>query len=109
MPRLIIECSGQPQRVFELPEGRAVRVGRTESNHLVLSDPSVSRHHAVLTPVDGHWEIADQASANGVRVNGALVERAILRRNDQVILAAYSLPFGTFDQPDLLTKASAQL
>ena len=109
MPRLIIECSGQPRRVFELPEDRAVRVGRTDSNNLVLSDPSVSRHHAMLIPFAGHWEISDQASANGVRVNGALVERAILRKNDEVILGVYSLRFEQFDQPDLLTKASVQL
>jgi adenylate cyclase len=109
MPRLIIGRPGQPPRVFELPDGRPTGIGRAESNNLILSDSSVSRRHAVLTPAEGHWQIEDQASSNGVRVNGVLVERAILKRGDEVTLGAYTLRFEEFDAPDLLTQATVAL
>jgi hypothetical protein len=55
-----------------LPDrGRPVLVvGRSCDCDIVLSDPAVSRVHAVLMRYPGRWLILDRQSTNGTRVNG---------------------------------------
>ncbi|MEV7027155.1 FHA domain-containing protein [Kitasatospora sp. NPDC093558] len=65
-----------PSAVLPLP-ARAVRIGRSHDNDLVLDDLVVSRHHAELRelPGGGH-EIVDLDSHNGTYLNGSPVRRA---------------------------------
>lgn len=54
-----------------------VRIGRMESNEVVLTDPLVSRHHSAIRWAPNGYEIEDLGSANGtyldgVRVNGRM-------------------------------------
>lgn len=77
----------QPQQRAELvtiageegtavPEGLVFDVqgvttlGRAESARIVLDDPSVSAHHAMLRPLEQGWAIEDLGSRNGTLVNG---------------------------------------
>lgn len=46
------------------------RIGRLPDNDIVLPDPSVSRHHAVIIETGANFVIVDLRSANGVRVHG---------------------------------------
>jgi len=63
-------------------------LGKGSENDLVLSDPSVSRRHAVIRRSQGEWRIWDAGSRNGVFVNGQRVgasgER--IRPGDTVLL-----------------------
>ncbi|MGC8879872.1 MAG: FHA domain-containing protein [Anaerolineae bacterium] len=49
------------------------RIGRERDNELVLTDPRVSRYHAVIELDSDRWVIRDQNSANGTFVNGRRV------------------------------------
>jgi pSer/pThr/pTyr-binding forkhead associated (FHA) protein len=50
-------------------------IGRAEDCDLVVSDRTVSRHHASLIHYDeGGWVIRDLGSKNGTRVNGVRVD-----------------------------------
>jgi adenylate cyclase len=71
--------------------GDEMRLGRGSDNDIVLSDFSVSRHHAVLRREADGWLLVDQGSTNGVVVNGALVERATLHDGDHVTLGVFEL------------------
>ena len=63
--------------------GRRLRIGRTSDNDLVLSDLTVSRHHAELRKAPtGRYEIVDLSSHNGTFVNGQKVASATLTEND---------------------------
>jgi SARP family transcriptional regulator, regulator of embCAB operon len=57
------------------------RIGRSPDNDVVLPDPSVSRHHAVIIETGTNFAVVDLRSANGVRVNGERV-RAPTNLND---------------------------
>jgi predicted component of type VI protein secretion system len=46
-----------------------VTIGRQADNTIVLSDPQVSRHHAVISWQSGTYVITDLGSANGTYVN----------------------------------------
>jgi pSer/pThr/pTyr-binding forkhead associated (FHA) protein/DNA-binding CsgD family transcriptional regulator len=46
-----------------------IKVGRATDNDIVLDDAMVSRYHAEIRKVaDGHWELHDAGSANGIFV-----------------------------------------
>jgi adenylate cyclase len=110
MPRLVIEKSGQEQQVFELPPDRPIHVGRAETNDLVLRETSVSRKHAVLSPVaDGGWQLTDQGSANGVVLNGTVVREALLKHNDLMGIGSFSVRFESLESQMLLTHAATNM
>jgi adenylate cyclase len=94
MPRFLIHHAGESARVFELVGDRPVSIGRAKSSNLVLDNASVSRQHAVVrcTP-DGRWQIIDRSSANGVKVNSAVVKEIVLNPNDEVLVGEYRLRF----------------
>jgi ABC-type multidrug transport system ATPase subunit len=74
----------RPTAVLPLPTSR-MRIGRTDDNELVLSDLSVSKHHAELRKTsDGKYQIADLGSHNGTFVNGQRVTSATLTEKDIV-------------------------
>ncbi len=55
---------------------RVLRVGIAKDNDLVLSDPSVSRHHFEIEVQHEHAWITDLESTNGTAVDGVQVKRA---------------------------------
>ena len=60
-------------------------VGRDGDRDLVLSDETVSRHHARLTRgPSGQTVLSDEGSANGTQVNGRRVRQAVLSAGDEI-------------------------
>ncbi|HKV85528.1 MAG TPA: PrsW family glutamic-type intramembrane protease, partial [Ktedonobacterales bacterium] len=50
-----------------------IQIGRMEGNDVVLSDPLVSRHHAVVRWSAGGYELEDLAAPNGTFIEGQRV------------------------------------
>ncbi len=75
--RLIVVEAGEhgPEvgTVFSLRE--VTSLGRSPGNTVVLPDPFVSAHHALLSWREGHWWLEDQGSTNGTTLNGERVRR----------------------------------
>ena len=81
-------------RIFELPDDEPQLLGRS-SEALPLSDSTVSRRHAEMTPDGGQWFVRDLGSQNGTWVNGVRIEGRIkLKPGDQVRTGATLLIFG---------------
>ncbi|OIU84673.1 FtsK/SpoIIIE domain-containing protein [Microbacterium sp. AR7-10] len=59
---------------FPLPVGHFF-IGRDPSNDVVLTDPLVSKRHARIEVASTFVEIVDLNSANGILVDGGLVQR----------------------------------
>ncbi|WP_033826315.1 FHA domain-containing protein, partial [Kitasatospora sp. MBT63] len=66
-PQLVLDADGDT-RVMN--PGRTYHVGRDPASEIVLSDPRVSWHHAVLHVGDGHWMLDDVGSTNGTYTGG---------------------------------------
>ncbi|WP_370110039.1 FHA domain-containing protein [Streptacidiphilus sp. MAP12-33] len=75
-----------PTMIRNLAAGlKTLRIGRGLDNDLVVSDLSVSRHHAELRQLaDGRYEIVDLESHNGTYLNGQPISRQILSAQDIV-------------------------
>lgn len=64
-----------------------VNIGRKSDNHLVLENPQVSRRHAQLRAINGHYHFFDLGSTGGSRINNAEVKSAVLLAGDVINLA----------------------
>ena len=82
-PFLEIAADGRKEAI---PTERC-RLGRTAENDIMVKDPSVSRHHAEIELTeDGHYEITDLGSMNGMYVNNKRCRHSRLAHNDKVEL-----------------------
>ncbi|MDP3274066.1 MAG: sigma 54-interacting transcriptional regulator [Deltaproteobacteria bacterium] len=64
---------------------REVAVGRDALCDLVLSDRSVSSHHATIRRDAEGWELIDEGSTNGTTVDNVRVTRARLREGQLIV------------------------
>ncbi len=99
-------------RKFELPDHEPQLIGRS-SEALPLTDNTVSRRHAELTPDDGLWWIRDLASHNGTFLNGVkIAERMKLKPGDQIRTGATLFVFGQAeagDEKDVIRLLSPEM
>ncbi len=68
-------------------------IGRGPNNNLVLEDRSVSRKHAVLNYMNGHFILSDLKSTKGVIVNGQKASEIILQNRDRIKMGGEVIEF----------------
>ncbi|NNG27239.1 MAG: FHA domain-containing protein [Ignavibacteriaceae bacterium] len=69
---------------FKLYDGR-LKIGRDQSNDIVLDDPDVSDEHVLIFCKDNQILLQDELSANGTFVNGKKIDSRIgLKDNDEI-------------------------
>lgn len=71
----------------------ATTLGRATESDIFLDDVTVSRRHAVVTIVDGGYEVADEGSLNGTYLNRERIERAPLQHGDELQVGTFKLVF----------------
>ena len=74
-------------------EGKYFSVGRSPDCNIVLSDGSVSAHHAYIASERGELFVRDLGSTNGVLVNDRKVAEAALRHGDVLRMGASDIRF----------------
>ena len=73
-PKIIVLSEQLRGQSFELTKERYA-LGRLEECDICIPDPTVSSHHCTLTRKDERvFEVTDEGSTNGTRVNGIRVE-----------------------------------
>lgn len=96
---------------FELPAHEPQLIGRSTES-LPITDTTVSRRHAELTPDEGKWYLRDLHSANGTFVNGQrITQRVQLEPGDQIRCGSTLLVFAlTPDEqrPDTVSLMPAE-
>jgi pSer/pThr/pTyr-binding forkhead associated (FHA) protein len=90
--RLVMLVGPTPGSEFPLRPG--MLIGRGDECDISINHASVSRVHAELRGLgDGRFEIIDKNSANGVRLNGVELERALIDARDNIELGDVVLRF----------------
>ena len=82
-------------------------VGRRTDRDLVLTDPRVSREHAVLMRENDGIYVEDQNSRQGTFVNGERTQRHKLVRNDRLEFGVQGASFVLFN-PDKVSSVAQQ-
>ncbi|MEM6294405.1 MAG: FHA domain-containing protein [Myxococcota bacterium] len=91
--RILTPQIGAQEQVFALADA-PVRIGRDETNDIVLLEQAASRHHARIEPTaDGGYEVVDEGSAAGVTVGGAKVLRKVLADGDEIKIGGTTVRF----------------
>jgi pSer/pThr/pTyr-binding forkhead associated (FHA) protein len=108
--RLVVVIGPVPGAEYSL-EGDRLSVGRAEEAQVSVNHASVSRLHAELHALgQGRWEVVDQGSSNGIRINGVDLRRGIIEPGDALEFGDVRLRFvaaGKFFRPTI--DLSAQL
>ncbi len=71
-----------------------LNIGRSSGNDLILDDLKVSRSHAQMRLINGHYVIFDLNSTGGTYVNDQRVTQSVLVPGDVISLAGIPLIFG---------------
>ncbi len=81
-------------------------IGRSKKSDIILSDPTVSRDHAVLYRRDEGWLISDTGSKSGVYLNGQKINKpSIVIPNDVISIGTTQFSLQTC-QTDVNIKRS---
>jgi len=70
-----------------------VSIGRLSKCDIVISQPTVSRRHAVVYRKGNRWVIADQGSSHGTLVNGTWIVEKVLTAGDQISIGPEVIVF----------------
>ena len=107
MAILVIRRPGQEEENVPLPE-REATVGRLPDNDIVVDDRSVSRRHAVISPLGEGHSVRDMGSRNGTWLNGRRVgdQPVPLHSGDQIALGRYGVVLGYHTDESTITETS---
>ena len=71
---MVVGEAGKRWDFYDLSRLYQVRIGRAQDSDLVLTNPTVSLAHAVMTRDRmGTWYVRDYGSSNGTQVNGSFI------------------------------------
>ncbi len=76
--RLVV-TDGPDRGSVAVAAGEEITVGTAEGNELRLTDPAVSRHHAVFVACPQGFSLRDLGSTNGTWIAGCRIEAALVR------------------------------
>ena len=96
-PTLVVMQEHEQSKIFlkKVP----FSIGRKTENDLVISDPRVSREHAHIVQESDGYYLIDKGSKHGTFLNGELVSRAKLKKNDRLEFGVRGESYALFD-PD---------
>jgi pSer/pThr/pTyr-binding forkhead associated (FHA) protein len=92
MPEIIVKYEDKIVERF-ITEKKRVTIGRTPDNDIVLDNRGVSRRHAIIEFGDNQAVLIDNESLNGTFVNARKVTEEVLKDNDIIAIAKYSMVF----------------
>ena len=105
-----------PQLRYHMRDGRTalldlmqdeVSIGRLSKCDIVISQPTVSRRHAVVYRKGARWVIADQGSSHGTLVNGTWIVEKVLSDGDQITIGPEVILFIEATDDDAHEPAAA--
>ncbi len=85
---------------------RKITIGRNSTNNVIINNPNVSSHHAVIIVEDnGSVVLRDLNSTNGTFVNGEKITEALLVKTDRVHLSDSELNWKDYLNEPAATKS----
>lgn len=109
LTKLIVLDGPDRGKTFELTAGRQYLVGRSEECdiRIDMSDKTVSRKHALLTPAGNTISIENLSQTNPVQVKGKPVKKTTLKHKGQFQIGAGLFAFESSGRPEAGAGATA--
>ncbi len=79
-------------------EGTELSIGTAPGNHLVVTDPTVSRHHAVVTATPNGFQVRDLGSTNGTCLAGYRVDSAYVETGALIQMGETTVRFDALEE-----------
>lgn len=96
MPAKITVCyRDKPAVESFLYEESGYRIGRAQECELLLNHPTVSRHHAKVNHSNKIWQLFDERSRNGTKVNGIAITHSTLHEDALISVGQLDCLFET--------------
>ena len=93
MPMLTLKFKNEPIALFNLEEGRSLKIGRKIDNDVIINNLAVSGYHAKIDSVGDTFVFVDLQSKNGSFVNEKLVNSHWLQDGDVINVGKHALEF----------------
>ena len=93
MPTLLLQLKNKILGEYPLKAGASLKIGRRDTNDVVIEDPAVSGHHAKIDALKDRFVLIDLQSKNGSFVNEQLVSSHWLKHEDVITIGEHSLIF----------------
>ncbi len=78
VPVLVLRRGNNPPRMFQLPPGQVVSIGRDKVNTISVADQTLSAQHFRIVQKEGKFYLVDLQSTNGTYLDNARVTLAEL-------------------------------
>ena len=93
MSKLYVYPKSGEELCFPL-KGKKISMGRSAENDIPILDPFCSGRHAFIYPSETGYVVRDNASKNGVFLNGERIQSETeLKRGDEVLVGSTRLIF----------------
>jgi serine phosphatase RsbU (regulator of sigma subunit) len=99
MPVATLTYSGTDGLLSVVLDRVSTSIGRSQGQDVVLQDPAVSRKHAVIVRDEDIYAVVDQNSTHGTFLNGARIQRAVLKPEDVLQMGSLNGPRIRFHIP----------
>jgi pSer/pThr/pTyr-binding forkhead associated (FHA) protein len=93
MPTLTLKFKNDPIALFNLEEGRSLKIGRKVDNDVIINNLAVSGYHAKIDSVGDAFVFVDLQSKNGSFINEKLVNSHWLQDGDVISVGKHALLF----------------
>src|SRR5712692_4506881 len=90
MPKIFLKFNERVLKEIPLDKPRFT-IGRKPDNDLVIDNPVVSGHHALIVSEEGAFFIEDLGSTNGTFVNDAKIQKEKLKNSDCIVVGKHVL------------------
>jgi hypothetical protein len=87
-PVVLVSLGG---RTNTYPLSNETKIGRLETNDIVINEQTVTKNHAIIRIDNSKIEIEDLGSTNGTFVNGERIRKMELRHGDKIKLGQVEL------------------
>lgn len=106
---LIVTLSSQPEPAIYPLQGQTIKVGRSQTNDIVLVEPEMSREHFTLTLTgSGGFMIEDNGSTNGTMINGQMIYAPVLLQWGDTVSIGTMVEMQFTNTPEAAAKPKTQ-
>jgi DNA-binding NtrC family response regulator len=90
--------SGANRGQIGAAEGTELGIGTAPGNHLVVTDPTVSRHHVVIAATSEGFQLRDLGSTNGTFLAGYRIDSAYVEAGALIQLGETTVRFDVLEE-----------